>query len=235
MNSLDDLLDRLNELGSNIWSRLEENSTFNTLREKFETLSSSAQRLITIGAISLVVLLIVSIPLTSLLGSSTYVSEFEEKKDLIERMLAAEQSMKQGSPLPKGLSSADLQGRVRNRLQMFRLVEGQGPTLAPLNNKPAGKLAPDIVEQAGVQVTLKGLNLKQTINVGKAMESLHASVKLLGLDIQASTQFPKYYDVVFRLVSFSLPQAEAPKGKDNKAKGKGNRARGRSKFKRKGK
>ncbi len=228
MNSLDDLLDRLNELGSTIWSRLEENSTFNTLREKFEALSSSAQKLMIIGAMSLLILLIVSIPLTSLLSTSSYVSEFEEKKDLIERLLVAEQSAKQGSPLPPGLSSADLQGQVRNRLQMFRLVEGQGPTLTPLNNKPAGKLAPEIIEQAGVLVTLKGLNLKQTINIGKAMESLHASVKMLGLDIQASSQFPKYYDVVFRLVSFSFPQAEAPKTNENK----GARAKGKRHFKR---
>lgn len=233
MNSLDDLFDRLSELASTVWSRLEENSTFNTLREKFETLSSSAQRLITIGTISLVILLIVAIPLTSLLGTSTYVSEFEEKKDLIERLLAAEQNSKQGSPLPPGLSSADLQGRVRNRLQMFRLVEGQGPTLAPLINKPAGKLAPDIIEQAGVLVTLKGLNLKQTIDIGKAMESLHASVKLLGLDIEASSQFPKYYDVVFRLVSFSFPQAETPNDTDAPDKGT-TRARGKRNFKKRG-
>lgn len=233
MNSLEDLMDRISELGSTIWSRLEENSAFNTLREKFETLSSSVQRLVTIGAISLVILLIVSIPLSGLFGSSSYVGEFEEKKDIIERLLAAEQSMKQGSPLPEGLTSPALQARVRNRLQMFRLIEGQGPTLAPLGDKPAGSLAPNILEQAGLEVNLKGLNLKQTLDIGNALESLDASVKVLGLTVTASTQFPKYYDVIYKIVSFSFPKTETGNAEDSKAKGGRDQGKSRRTFKRK--
>lgn len=229
MNSLEDVLERLNEALSTLWSRVQENSTYNTLREKYETLTSSQQQVLTLGAIAFAILFLVSIPLSTLFSSSSYVTEFEQKKVLIEGLLAAEQSLKQRPPLPPGLNSQDLQMSVRNSLQIFRLTEAQGPQMTPLNNNPAGPLAPPILEQNGLQVTLKGLNLQQTLDVGKTMEALHPSVKMIGLDIQASVDFPKYYDVAFRLVSLSFPQVAAPpptEGRTPPRPGGSRRARG---------
>jgi hypothetical protein len=210
VNNLEDVTERLKELLSAFWARVEENSTYNTLREKYETLSSSQQQLISIGAISASLLFLISIPVGTLLSSSTYTAEFEEKKTLIEGLLAADQNMKQRPPIPPGITSTDLQMSVRNSLQVFRLIESQGPQMEPLNNNPAGPLASPILEQNGLHVTLKGLNLQQTLDIGKSLDVLHPSVKMIGMDVQASTEFPKYYNVVYRLVSFAFPQANTP-------------------------
>lgn len=218
MNSLDDLLDRLSEQWALIWSRIEENSTYNTLREKFETLPSSAQRLTIVGSISFLIFVLFLIPITSIFSSSSYIDEFDEKRELVEKLLSAQQNSKQKPPLPPGISTQQIQSKVQQMIRSMRLIEGQGPELTPLNNNPAGKMVPTILKQSGLSVSLKGLNLKQTLDAGARLEALDPSVKMISLVIDQSAEFPKYYDVVFQLVSldFPMPKVEDKPGSKNK-------------------
>jgi hypothetical protein len=80
VNSLDDLLDQLGEAFGQFWSRIEESSAFNTIRENFETLPTSTQAIIKNGTLLVVVAVLFLIPISGILSSSSYISEYEEKK-----------------------------------------------------------------------------------------------------------------------------------------------------------
>ncbi|NQZ02556.1 MAG: hypothetical protein HRT45_17995 [Bdellovibrionales bacterium] len=234
MNSLDDLLDQIGDAFGQLWSRIEESSAYNTLRENFEALPGSTQAIVKIGSIVLVVAVLFFLPISGILGSSSYIAEYEEKKGIIEGLIEAEQNKQKGSPLPPGMTTQSIQQRVRSVVQSERLIEGQGPKMSPLGEDAAGNLAPKAVKQASVNVNFFGLNLKQTMKIGAKLEALDASIKMIGMKIQPSKEFDEYYDASFQLVSFSLPELEpvatpgGSKAKDSKAKKTGSGRRGRS-------
>jgi len=226
MNNLEDLLDRIKESMAQLWSRVEENSTYNTVRENFETLPSSTQKLLKAGGILLLLVGLFAIPISNILGASSYVSEFDQKRELVEDLIKASADQQKGSPLPPGLNSQALQSRVQSKVTSMRLMESQGPTITPLGDKAAGNLAPKAVTQTGVAVDFQGLNLSQVLDVGARLEALDASVKMMGMKVQPSQKFKNYYDATFQLVSFSLPVSPAPAAGDDKKNKKSSFRRG---------
>lgn len=215
--NLDDLIDRIKEAWATAWSSVEESSIYNTLRERFETLPSSTQKLVIAGCVGVFALIVVLIPLSSVMDASTYVEEFEEKRELIEELLEAQENSLKTPPIPPGLDANSLQTQIRSRLSTFRLTEAQVPQLTVISN-PAEGIAPPVVQQAGLLVSLKGLNLRQTVEIGTALEALHQSIKMMGMEVKSSSEFPKYYDVAYKLVSFSMPQLAPPSESPNEEK-----------------
>ena len=209
MNSLDDLLDQIGDGFRQLSSRLQESSAFNTLREKFDTLPTSTQGLLKTGSVAALICILFLVPISGILSSSAYIQEYEEKKQIIEGLIQAEQTKRNGSPLPPGLTSQSMQQRIQGTMQYLRLVDGQGPEMSPLGGNMAGNLVPKTIQQAGLNVNFFGLNLKQVSEIGAKLEAIDSSVKMIGLKIQPSKKFDEYYDASFQLVSFSLPELEA--------------------------
>lgn len=215
------LKEKLKDQWAELSSKIQESSAFNTLREKFESQTPVVQKAIISGAGILLGLIILSFPYSYIAESQEYLLTFEENRTLIQGLLRASRSAKEPSPLPANGSTDMIKSRVDGILRENRIVPEQIGESAPLPESHAKELIPAAVHEAGLAVQIKKLNLQQVVALGTAFQNIGPGIKLIGLDIVQAADQSHYYDIVARVVAFSLPQMTFESEPD--AKGKGSR------------
>jgi hypothetical protein len=219
------LREQLKDEWGELLAKIQENPTFNNLREKFEEQSIRTQRLIVIGAALVAALFVLSFPYGYISQSQDNLAQFEENRDLIQGLLHASRNAKEPSPLPTPMPSEVLKSRVQDVLKQNQLLPEQIGEIQELPENPAKGLAPAVVQQSGLAVQVKKLNVNQVIALSHAFQTMGPGTKLLGLDVVQSEGQSHYYDMIARVVNFSLPQAT--EADLNNGKGKNPIKRGR--------
>jgi hypothetical protein len=203
--NFDDLKDRLSSELKTTWDRIQESSLYNKLKDRYENLSPSMQKVTMIAAVVLVVALIFSFPLSYYSQSSTYVSEFEEKRDVIRELLKISREasdvpdLAQPPPVEQLKSMAESQARAANLLpeQIASIEVGSSDS----------KLIPANLSAGSLSVSLNKLNLRQVVDLGYQLQSMNASVKMQDLLITANREDVHYFDVVYKLIALAVPSA----------------------------
>jgi hypothetical protein len=216
MAGIDDLKDQLRERGQALWERVQESSTYNNLREKYESSPPLVQRAMIGGLIALVLLLLASIPYSYLDSASQHVADFEDHRTLIRQLLKAVRSSQEQSPFPSGPTAAIIKPQIENALKGANLIPDQ---IAGIDEAPilgAENLVPKTIQQAGISVRVKKLNLRQVVDIGYDLNRLHAAIKLVNIEVREVATMKNYYDVDYGLISFIIPGAgggSAPGGR----------------------
>jgi len=211
--NLDDLKDKFEELFGQVKNSVEENSLYNTLRERYETLSSSVQKAIVMGCCSAVLFIILLIPWSFISSSNDFITEFEDHRTLIRGLLKT-RSLPKGIPLPKGMTAANMVNRVKGWMHQAGLLETQiGDTQLLPKGEPQSQLTSPNTKQQGMKIQLKQLNLRQIMDIGYHLQNMDSSVKVTGLEIQATSKNPHYFNALFKLISYSLPEPEKKSSK----------------------
>lgn len=164
-----------------------------------------------------------SIPYSFVSSSSNFVAEFEEHRDLIRSLLRT-RNLSGGPPLPRGMTAEDMKMRVESSLDQAGLLDTQLGSIEILSDgDPNSKLAPANVTQQGVKVELKKLNLRQILDLGYRLQNLDGSVKMTGLEIKAAADDPHYFNTIFKLISYSLPETVEKSEKEDSGRSRRNR------------
>jgi len=211
------ILDRLRT----IWGQIRESSLYITLAAKYEELTPTAQRLVNAGAILVALLIVFSVPLSYLSSSSDNVSLFEEYRDTLRELLQVQREIAQAPEIPLAPPTEQVKGRI----QQILTEAGLGPEQirevrdADTSGDPATSTIPQSVRQNGVIATLLKLNLKQVLDIGYQMQNIGPNLYLTSMDMTANREDAHYYDVIYRVVGFSVEDAApaaaeaAPSGK----------------------
>ena len=216
--NIDDLKDQVTERLSGVWATIQESSLYATALEKFQTMSHTGQRGLIAGAGLVVVILLFLIPYSYFSSSSDQIADFEYNRSVIRDLLKASKMAKSGEALPDQLSISDLRSRVQSELSSFQLLPEQiGDIQELLGGKKS--LAKPPIKQAGITINLKQLNLEQAVSIGHRLQQLNSSVKMVGLQMTANRAKGNYFDVIYKLASFSLP-APPPDKTPSKRRGK---------------
>lgn len=203
--NFDSLKDQLKDQWAELLGKIQENSTFQTLKEKFESLSASMQRAIILAVVFLVGLFIWSIPYSYISSSKESLATFEENREIIRDLLQASRTLKEPSPLPPSIGAEGLKSQASSIFTEMRIVPEQIGEMVPTKPNPAGNIVPAVVQQEGLAISIKKLNLRQIVEIGHRLQALSSGIRLMGLDMVRSAGQTHYYDAVFRVVSFSLP------------------------------
>lgn len=226
--TLEDLKDQVRERATEIWDRIQESPAYNNLREKYETLSPGAQKGLQLAAIGIVVLTLASIPYSYLSTSSDYVAEFENSRSLIRSLLRASRLASEASTVPSAMSGEELKSQLQSQMSTYSLLPEQIGGVIDLDTRTLGNsLAPRGIQQQGIGLSLKKLNLKQVTDIGYQLQGLNPSIKMAGLEVTASTPDPHYFDVLYKFVIYSMPGA-ASDASDKTAPGPRGGSRGNS-------
>lgn len=205
--NFDDLKDRIISALNSLWERIQESSTYIQLRDRYENLSPQGQKLTLAGIAVLILLIVLSIPFSYLSNSSAYVTEFEDKRNIIRELLKV---TRDASDVPQ-LSIAPTPDRLRSQIdEMLRgrdLLPEQIQNVAIANSET--DLIPKNLSQGGVQVQLGQLNLNQFLEIAHSIQSINSSVKLKDLTVRASSLDPHYFDVTMKLVALAIPEPPA--------------------------
>src|SRR5580704_2526121 len=105
--------------------RLEENSTYNTIRDRFSSLPVHQQRLILAGASLFLMLVILSIPYTHFDSSRENISQFEDKRSLIKDLLHVQKEIGETPDIAAPPAIDMLKTQVQTNLQGANLLPEQ--------------------------------------------------------------------------------------------------------------
>lgn len=220
MDKLKEVLEQLKDTILARWEQFQDTDTYITLREKYDNLPSKGQSLVVFAAFFLVFLVIFSIPYAWYSASQTTVSEFENTKTTISDLLEVSQETKNIPQFAMGMTSADLKMRVEKILAEKGLGKEQITSVNETNftNPQGSTLIPAQITAAGVETNLKQLTLKQIVDIGFDFDRISPLVKVLNLEMKATEADLHYYDVQFRVSSFSVKEAAAAPTKNTRVR-----------------
>lgn len=208
MSALEDLKDKLQDQFSELKNRIQESSTYNSLRERYENLTPNAQQGLMLGGIAAAIIFFCYIPYSYFSSSSTYVSEFNEKRGIIRQLLRASRLATQAGSVSNPPDISTLQSSITARLSQFNLLPEQNAGINPVEAAAlGGSFAPPGIIQEGLALNLKQLNLKQIVDIGYDLQNLAQGVRLVGMSMTPTQKDRRYFDVVYQIARFSMPGA----------------------------
>lgn len=219
--AFEDLREQLKDRASEALAKLQESSTFNSLRERYESQTPPMQKAVLAGGIALAFLMVLWFPMSFLSSGSDQISQAEENRDLIKGLLRASHSASEPAPLPPPMSADTLKSSVERVLRDNGLLPDQIGIMNPIPESANGGLAPAGVVTTGLAVQLKKLNVAQVIEIGNLVQNMAPGTKLIGVDVIQSAGTTHYYDLVLQILHFGLPTMTddteaAPNGKGAK-------------------
>lgn len=208
--NLDDLRDQLRDQLRQLGAQVADSPAYQSLKEKYDSLEPRQQKTAIISVVCLTLAILIWIPLSIYLSSREQMTYFEESRDLTRELLRTERQASQIGTAGPGLPPGTLQQRVHSVISAVNLIDEQRGSVQDFQaGGPTAKgLIPTGVNQEGAEVQLKNLNLRQVVDIGQRLESIHPTVKLWGMDIRASAEDGNYFDVTYQLLSFAIPQEE---------------------------
>lgn len=213
MGKLQELLDQLKDAFMVRWEQFQETDLYIQLREKYDNLSPVGQKGVLFGSIFLVFIVIFLTPYGWYSTSEEYEAYFEDNQNTIVNLLEVAQEAKKIPPQSQTLPSNDLKMRMERILSEKGIAKEQISNFSEvkLTNPPGSVLIPTFVDQNAVEINLKKLTLKQIVDLNYEFDRISPLAKVLTLEMKATQEDNHYYDTLFKVSSFSVPEPAQPK------------------------
>lgn len=213
--NLDDLKDRISTEARATWDRIQESAAYNQMRDRYENMTPSMQKLTFYGGIAVATLIVLSIPYGYFSGSTDAVGEFEGKRMTIRELLKVSREASEVPAIPPAPSIDSLRSTVDSMIHSANLLPEQ---IKGTQSTTSSAMIPANLSEGGLQITLAKLNLRQVVDLGYKFSNISPSVKMSDLTMTANREDNRYFDVVYKLVALAVPAApviatepEAPK------------------------
>ncbi len=202
MANFEDLKERIKSEVSRVVERIQESSTFNQVRDRFENLSPIIQKLIIVGIAFALLGLLISYPLTSYFSSSESIATYENQRDLIRDLFKIQQDAQNSTGMNPAPPAESLKAQIEDEFTKAMLLPEQ---ISSVSIAEIPKTLPKDHIENSLQVILKKLNLRQVVDLGHQMSSLHPALKMVDLSMEANAQDSRYYDVIYKFVTLKIP------------------------------
>jgi len=203
-----DILDQIKDRFKVIWDKAQESSVYQQAMEKYEDLPSAQQRMIRIGGSILIVLFILSPPVSTYLSSQDIIQEFERKREVTRELLQVVRDSANSPNIPPAPDLFTLQTRFQQDLQTDRLLPEQIYSIQ--SDSDSGKIIPKKLSLGALSVNLKNLNLRQIIDIAYRLATVAPTIKMTELEMNASPDKPGYFNFYSKLVSLKTPPPPPP-------------------------
>ncbi len=203
MSALDDLKERLTSEAKLRWDQIQDSSLFIQTKERYENLTPNMQKLTIAGVSLLLLYLVLAMPLGFFSTSHEYVTDFEDKRQLIRDLLKVTRESQEAPDIPVPPDVATLRSQIESQLQSARLMPEQ-MTGTESSSEPV-KIIPGNLSQGALTVSLAQLNLRQIIDVGHSLQSISPSVKMVDLSMHTNAKDARYFDVIYKLAILAVP------------------------------
>ena len=224
--ALEELRDQLTQRLKDLGSKIQESPAFQSLKEKFDDLPSNQQKIVTILLVVVVSFFVFSFPYENWSASSTSITEFEERRQLIRDLLKVTKETNEMPSFPPAPELGQIKTDIEMNLQQLQLVPEQ---MAGINvEMPANSpLVPLGRQEGGIKVMLKKLNLRQVVDISSKLQSMQPAVKLKNLSLDSNLQDPRYLDAVLEFVVIKIPQLKMEAAAEPEAPTKSRGKKGR--------
>lgn len=210
--AFEDLKDRLSEQAQGYWSRIQESSIYIQLHEKYADLNPTSQKIVLVVSSLVLALITLMIPWSYISSSQQSVADFEMNKIILRDLYRVSRASAALEGAPPQVDPTQLVSRAQSQLGTMALQAEQIEKVIPVDNALGGPGIPGVpkqVQQKGIEVTLRKLNLRQVIEIGYQLLTLQPGLKMTGLTVTATASDPHYFDAIYKVISFSLPSPAA--------------------------
>lgn len=195
--------DKLQSIGTQIGQRIQDSPTYSQLKDRYENLSPSGQKLTNVLVVVLILFLLLFIPFTNISESSSTLSNFEDKRNLIRDLFKTYRETSGSSKIPVPPTQEALRSSIESIISRAELIPEQ--ILGTIEIAPEGRLIPANLSAGVLQVQLAKLNIRQIVDIGAGIIGISESVKMKDIQIVANRQDTRYYDVTYKLYSLKVP------------------------------
>lgn len=206
--NFEDLKEQFLSTVSPIGHRLQETSAYQQLKERFDALSYSAQKLVVVGSAFFLWFLILLIPFSWYGQSRDNVTAFEERRSIIRELLKVSREAAEVPPIPPAPPVETMKMDLETRLKSANLLPEQIKSIDVAQS--TSSLIPAERTAGSLAIHLWKLNLRQVVDVGTQLSRLSASVKLTAMEMVANKEDARYYDVTYKATALAVPDLSAP-------------------------
>lgn len=197
------------EIYKNLENKLTASNSFNLLKEKHQSLSRVRQKQITFFIMLCLFCVVMYLPVTHFLSSSSNLKEFKAKQNLSFKLLK----------IRSKISTPTFHASRKHIKQKIKYIVKKY-SLDTFEIKDTRKnIAEHFLYKLQFDIQVKHLNVKQFIRLGTELNALDQSY-LVGLKIEENQKHLKHYDVNYTLDSFFLKKTSKKTKKSSKKRKK---------------
>ena len=206
--AFEELKERIQTESKAQWEQFQQSSLYIQIKERYENLTPVMQKVTVVGLAIFFLYLFLSIPLGFYSQSSVYVTEFEDKRQLIRDLLKSSREAQESPDLAIPPQVESLKAQVDSQIQSSKLLPEQILGSQVSMDKP--RMIPGNLSQGVLKIDLKKLNVRQILDLGHQLQTVNTSVKMTDMIMQANPEDPRYFDVTYKLAVLAVPsQIEA--------------------------
>lgn len=214
--NLSDIIEQFKDRAKVIWHKVQESSAYQQAMEKYEDLPATQQKLIRVGGGLLLILFVLSPPISTLLSSQETIQEFERKREVTRDLLRVVRDSANVPNIPQAPDLFSLQNRFQREFQNDKLLPEQIYSIQA--NSESGLIIPKNLSLGSLSVQLRDLNLRQILDIAYRLATISPTVKMTELEMTASAEKAGYFHLTSKVVALKAPEppkieAEEPKGK----------------------
>ncbi len=206
--TISNLFDSLKEKLKAVLQEQQESEWFIRVKEKYEELTPTMQKIVRYAGMALVVTIVLWIPVTNLMDASDVNSQFEQRRLALKELLKIERDYSSVPAMPNPPAPFSL------KPQLDQKIIGQG--LKPEQIKDVQEVSgkdTKTVEQKGISYNLTHVTVRQAIDIAYELEQTDKSFKLSEFQLDAQQEDPHFYDLRLKIINYSIkapPVSAAP-------------------------
>lgn len=202
--NFEDLKEQISTSLKHSWEQFQETALYNQVKDRYENLSPTGQKLSIVAVLFFVFLIVFSFPWGFYSKSSEFVGEYESKRSLIRDLLKVSRESNSGPNIPAPPPLDAVRTRIEGLMQQSQFTPEQVRGVELLSEK--SQMIPADLTEGVFKVSLTKLNLRQVIDFGFQLQSLSQSIKVKDLILNTNAQDPRYLDVTYKLLTLKVPE-----------------------------
>lgn len=217
----EDQFEQLKEYYQSVESRALENSTVNSLRDKYSNLSPLLQKILLGAFCFLAVFLVLAGPIANYRSSVENMTAFETRNALTEKMISYQKKSKSAAPKPKEYNLTTFKQATSDLAKSYS-INFLPDQVSVATARPGKKMIP-AAEQNNFDVKTTKSNIDQVTALTYSLQKLNTSLSVESLELNANREDSAYFDssiivanLFVRSVTDILPKPEASKKKKSR-------------------
>ncbi len=188
----ENIIEQINEYFRSIVSHVQESSTFDSLKDKFNSLSPFIQKLLITTICFLIILLTLATPIIKYQASLENMVFFEEQKKLTQKIISFQKKSKSMPSTPKEYKLADFKTKV-NTLENAYSINFLPNQMSVSPSKTRSKIIRS-ANQNNFNVETKKTNIDQFLALTYSVQKLNKSLLIESIELKANSENPSYFD-----------------------------------------
>jgi hypothetical protein len=216
MSALQNLAENLSNQFKDLATKIQDSPAFQQIKEKYDDLPSTQQKLVLALTLGIVIFFVFSIPYDNWSRSDESLTQFETERNLINQLHLVMKESSEGTVYTPAPPVGQVKTDLEMRLQQFQLVAEQIGNIQ-VDMSSTANVIPLGSQEGSIKLPLKKLNLRQLVDIVTELQRMHMGVKLVNFKVDSNLTDPRYLDALLDFIVIKVPQIQVEAETNNNA------------------